>query len=140
MRATRHTLDYWQAHKVGGIGNDVSLFPLILLPEREWLYERCDRRFEIMLEQGAAEEVEALKCRQLDPTLPVMRAIGVREIAAWLDGEMSREEMIASGQLATRRYAKRQYTWFRNQPPEEWQRCESESCDIETTFAGLFHK
>ncbi len=51
-----------------------------------------------------------------------MRAIGVREIAAWLNGDVTREEAIAAGQQATRRYAKRQYTWFAHQPPADWPR------------------
>ena len=58
--------------------------------------------------------------RNLPTGSPVMRAIGVREIAAWLSGEISREAMIALGQTATRQYAKRQYTWFSNQPPRDW--------------------
>jgi tRNA dimethylallyltransferase len=75
-----------------------------------------------MVDQGAAEEVGALLDRKLDPALPVMRAIGVREIADWLNGQTTREEAIAAGQQATRRYAKRQYTWFAHQPPAEWPR------------------
>jgi tRNA dimethylallyltransferase len=75
-----------------------------------------------MKEQGAVEEVRALLTRNLDPDLPVMRGIGVREIASWLAGEISCEQAIAAGQQATRRYAKRQYTWFAHQPPPEWLR------------------
>ena len=75
-----------------------------------------------MIEQGAADEVRTLLDQRLDPALPVMRAIGVREIAAWLDGDVTREEAVAAGQQATRRYAKRQYTWFAHQPPESWPR------------------
>lgn len=67
VRSTGRTLKEWQAHKEGGIGDAISLHPLILLPDREWLYERCDRRFEIMLDGGAIEEVEALLARNLDP-------------------------------------------------------------------------
>ncbi|XUU62087.1 tRNA (adenosine(37)-N6)-dimethylallyltransferase MiaA [Erythrobacter sp. HA6-11] len=137
VRSTGKTLSEWQAEKSGGIGEQVDLHPLILLPTREWLYERCDRRFEIMLDQGAIAEVEALLTRGLAADLPVMRAIGVPEIADLLQGELSREEMIAAGQQATRNYAKRQYTWFRRQPPEDWPRNESESVDIERYFARL---
>ena len=75
-----------------------------------------------MIELGAADEVRVLLDRGLDPVLPVMRAIGVREIAAWLNGDVTRQEAIASGKQATRRYAKRQYTWFAHQPPESWPR------------------
>ena len=75
-----------------------------------------------MVEGGAIAEVEALLHRKVDPALPVMRAIGVREIARFLSGETSRGEMVAAGQQATRNYAKRQYTWFTHQPPPEWPR------------------
>jgi len=122
VRATGRTLGEWQQYREGGIGGTIELNPAILLPERDWLYTRCDTRFEAMLDEGAVTEVEALLARNLDPDLPVMRAIGVREIAGWLRGEWSREEAIAKGQQATRNYAKRQYTWFRRQPPESWPR------------------
>ena len=125
VRATGLTLGEWQQRKEGGIADRVALSPAILLPEREWLYARCDARFSVMLEQGAVAEVEALLARELDPDLPVMRAIGVREIAGWLRGECSREEMIEKGQRSTRNYAKRQYTWLRHQPPQDWPRVES---------------
>ncbi|WP_370177393.1 tRNA (adenosine(37)-N6)-dimethylallyltransferase MiaA [Alteriqipengyuania sp.] len=122
VRATGVTLGDWQLRKEGGIGDAVALKPVILLPDRDWLYARCDARFVTMMDEGAVAEVEALLTRNLDPDLPVMRAIGVREIAGWLRGEYSREEAIARGQQATRNYAKRQYTWLRHQPPEDWPR------------------
>jgi tRNA dimethylallyltransferase len=120
--STGRTLAQWQARREGGIGDAIELKPLILLPPRDWLYRQCDRRFALMIEQGATEEVAALMARQLDPQLPVMRAIGVREIAGWLRGETSKHEAISAGQQATRRYAKRQYTWFAHQPPPAWPR------------------
>ena len=122
VRSTGKPLAHWQARKVGGIRDDVTLRPLLLLPPREWLAERCDRRFAQMIETGAIEEVRVLLDRNLDPALPVMRAIGVPEIVSFLSGERTREEMVAAGQLATRQYMKRQYTWFRNQPPADWPR------------------
>ena len=122
IRSTGKPLAEWQARKEGGIADTVSLRPLILLPPRDWLFERCDRRFAAMLDQGAEQEVAALLARGLDADLPVMRAIGVPEIAGLLRGELTREAALAAGQLATRQYAKRQYTWFRNQPPQSWHR------------------
>ena len=122
VRSTGQPLKHWQTKLEGGIGDALELHPLILQPDRETLYERCDRRFARMMEDGAIAEVEALLARNLDPDLPVMRAIGVPEIAALLRGEIDRAETIARGQQATRNYAKRQYTWFRNQPPQDWQR------------------
>jgi tRNA dimethylallyltransferase len=140
VRSTGRPLREWQAHRTGGIGERIALTPVVLLPERQWLYERCDRRFAAMLERGAVEEVAALLARDLDPALPVMRAIGVPEIAAMLRGERSREETIAAGSQATRNYAKRQYTWFRRQPPAEWPRVASYECAMETSFALLLRR
>jgi tRNA dimethylallyltransferase len=120
--ATGRTLAEWQDRREGGIAGAIALRPLILLPPRDWLNRRCDERFACMVEAGAVAEVEALLARGLDPDFPVMRAIGVREIAAMLRGEMTRDEALAAGQLATRRYAKRQYTWFAHQTPLDWPR------------------
>lgn len=122
VRSTGKPLKQWQQHKSGGIADQITLAPMILRPPRDWLIERCDRRFAQMIDAGAVEEVEALLARHLHPDLPVMRAIGVREIRAWLMGEIDRETMIERGTLATRQYAKRQYTWFTNQPPPHWPR------------------
>jgi tRNA dimethylallyltransferase len=122
VRSTSRPLAEWQRAKAGGIAAEVALAPLLLLPPRDWLYARCDDRFAQMLERGAIEEVAALLKRKLDPKLPVMRAIGVREIAAYLNGEIDRAAAIALGSQATRNYAKRQYTWFAHQPPPEWPR------------------
>jgi tRNA dimethylallyltransferase len=120
--STGKPLSDWQSQREGGIGVHIQLSPVILLPPRDWLYRRCDERFREMMDAGAVEEVRALLDRKLSPDLPVMRAIGVREIARWLHGETSLDDAIAAGQQATRRYAKRQYTWFEHQPPAEWPR------------------
>jgi tRNA dimethylallyltransferase len=122
MLSTGRSLAEWQKDRSGGIADAVALRALILLPPRKWLYERCDERFTRMIDQGAVGEVEALLARRLNPNLPVMRAIGVREIAAYLKGQCSLDEAIVAGQQATRRYAKRQYTWFAHQPPPDWPR------------------
>lgn len=138
VRSTGHTLDHWQLQKEGGIGSSVKLYPLILLPDRDWLYARCDKRYAVMLEQGAVAEVEALLARQLDPALPVMRAIGVPDISAMLKGELDHAQCIAAGQQATRNYAKRQYTWFRHQPPDGWKRIGATDFNLKDVFEGLF--
>lgn len=122
VRSTGRTLAEWQQHKRGGIAEQIRLSPLILLPPRDWLIDRCDSRFEQMVTGGAVGEVEALLARNLSPDLPVMRAIGVPEIAAWLRGEMEQATMLERGRIATRQYAKRQYTWFSRQPPSDWPR------------------
>ena len=140
VRATGRTLKDWQAQKTGGIGDKITLHPLVLLPDREWLYERCDRRFGQMFDGGAVEEVTLLLDRDLDPPLPVMRAIGVPEISAFLQGELSRDEAIVAGQTATRRYAKRQYTWFAHQPPVWWTRVSNNMLDMEISFVSLLRE
>jgi tRNA dimethylallyltransferase len=89
--STGRTLVEWQAQREGGIADQATLKPLILLPPRDWLYARCDARFDAMVEGGAIEEVKALIARNLDASLPVMRAIGVPEIAAFLSGEIDRD-------------------------------------------------
>lgn len=143
-RSTGVTLSDWQLAKAGGIAEEVTLHPLIVEPERQWVYDRCDARFVAMLDNGAIAEVETLLTRELDPDLPVMRAIGVPEIAAWLAGEIEADAVVASGAQATRNYAKRQFTWFRRQPPPEWPRVhpnqEFENIDIDIVFASLLRK
>ncbi len=137
VRSTGQPLAHWQARKEGGIGHLVQLHPLIMLSRRDALYERCDRRFAQMLRHGAIAEVERLLARRLDPALPVMRAIGVPEIAAYLRGECPLEEAESRGSQATRNYAKRQYTWLRHQPPADWPRIERDDFTIQDVFATL---
>jgi tRNA dimethylallyltransferase len=120
--STGRMLSEWHQYHEGGIANVIELRPLILLPPRDWLYARCDQRFAEMIDRGAVGEVQALLERNLNPNLPVMRAIGVREIASYLSREASLAEAVAAGQQATRRYAKRQYTWLAHQPPSDWPR------------------
>jgi tRNA dimethylallyltransferase len=136
VRATGRPLAAWQQARAGGISGSVALRPLILLPPRDWLYARCDARFEKMFTEQGIEEVSSLLARNLDPALPVMRAIGVREIAAFVAGGMSREQALAAGRTATRRYAKRQYTWFSRQPPAGWPRL-AEPLDCRTIDIAL---
>ena len=76
---------------------------------------RIEARFAAMLAAGALEEVRALAARQLDPLLPAMKAHGVPWLIRHLDGEISLDEAAAGAIMDTRRYAKRQLTWFRNQ-------------------------
>ena len=137
IRSTGRALAEWQQHLTGGIASEITLAPLILLPDREATLARCDARFSAMLSSGAIDEVRALIERKLDPALPVMRAIGVPEIAAHLAGTFTLAEAQASGQLATRQYAKRQFTWLRNQSPAEWVRIQPEYVTLEVNFASL---
>lgn len=90
---------------------------LVIEPEREALYANCDLRVAQMVEAGALDEVRALVARGLDPALPAMKAVGVREFAAHLADEATLEAAVEATRQATRNYAKRQLTWFRNQTP-----------------------
>jgi tRNA dimethylallyltransferase len=134
--STGRTLAEWQKERESGIGDRVELRAIILLPPRKWLYARCDERFARMIEEGAVTEVEALLGRKLNPNLPVMRAIGVRQISSYLLGEHSLDEAVMAGQQATRRYAKRQYTWFAHQPPAAWPRFK-EALDLDRLSDAL---
>ncbi len=87
----------------------------ILTPDRAWLYERCDRRFDLMMEGGALDEVRDLMARGLMPGWPVMRVLGLAECVAHIEGRMALADAVAMAQQKTRNYAKRQMTWFRNQ-------------------------
>ncbi|AOF92010.1 tRNA dimethylallyltransferase [Sinorhizobium sp. RAC02] len=95
---------------------------IVVLPDRAVLAARINRRFAAMLKSGAVEEVKALLALDLSPAMPVMKAIGVPQIAAMLAGEMSEASVIERSAAATRQYAKRQMTWFRNQLDESWTR------------------
>ena len=113
-RATGRSLSDWKAG-TRPLLREGSYDRLVLEPEREVLYANCDARVLTMMRDGAVEEVRALIARALDPALPAMKAVGVREIAAWLAGKATRAEAVDTLQQATRNYAKRQLTWFRNQ-------------------------
>ncbi|MES2336494.1 MAG: tRNA (adenosine(37)-N6)-dimethylallyltransferase MiaA [Pseudomonadota bacterium] len=123
MLSSGRSLADWQTETSGGIGGAIDLIATVLLPPRDWLRARCDARFADMFDTGAVDEVRDLLARpDIAPEASVRRAIGVAEIADWLAGHASADESIARAQAATRQYAKRQYTWFRNQPPPEWLR------------------
>lgn len=107
----------------------------VLEPQRDALYGRCDQRLAMAVRDGALEEVRNLVARGLDPSLPVMKAVGVRELAAHLAGQTSLDEALALAQRETRRYAKRQSTWLRNQTPD-WPRLSTE-VEIERFMAGV---
>ena len=92
-----------------------------LEPPRDLLYARCDARLEAMVRDGALDEVQALMARGLDPALPAMKAVGVRELAAHLRGEATLPQAIEAAKRETRRYAKRQLTWMRGQM-SDWPR------------------
>lgn len=113
-RATGRTLSSFQDDKQAGGLEGFEVERLVLDPERDVLRARIAERFAAMFSGGAVEEVQALRALDLDPHLPVSKAIGVREIGDWLDGIRTRDEAVALATIATQQYAKRQRTWFRN--------------------------
>jgi tRNA dimethylallyltransferase len=110
--ATGRSLATFQAETEAGAGNFVTL---LLMPPRDALNAACARRCQAMMEGGAVEEVRALLAQALPPDLPAIKAVGVRELARHLRGELTREAALDLFRQATRQYAKRQYTWFRHQ-------------------------
>ena len=113
FRHTNRPLSAWQNDPPQGqlTGNFVNIS---ILPERASLYERINQRFDLMWDRGAVEEVGRLLARNLTPTLPVMKAVGVPQIARYLQGECNKQTAIEEAQRESRRYAKRQFTFFRN--------------------------
>jgi tRNA dimethylallyltransferase len=122
LEASGRSILAWQAEAPEALIDQDGAEMILLDPERKLLVERIEKRFDGMIEEGAAAEVEALLALRLDPKLPAMKAIGVREIAAALDGRLRMEEAIAHTKAATRQYAKRQGTWFRHQMGPKWER------------------
>lgn len=117
VRSTGRSLASWQQNTVDGpltaLDRAGGVARFVLSPPRDWLYGRCDRRFDLMLENGALEEVAALP--PADPNLTALKALGVPQLRAAMAGAMTMEEAVRLAKTATRQYAKRQMTWFRNQ-------------------------
>ncbi len=100
---------------------DYEVLKIIIAPPRELLHQRIEQRFKIMLEQGFIEEVEKLKAHnKINIDLPSMRCVGYRQVWHYLQGDLSRDEMIFKGIVATRQLAKRQWTWLRKEKDAIW--------------------
>ncbi len=115
MLATRRPLSDWHKDGMPPLLDPARAAKVFLTCERTELVARIEKRFATMLDAGALEEVRALASRKLDPALPAMKAHGVPWLIRHLNGEISLEDAAAGGIMDTRRYAKRQHTWFRNQ-------------------------
>lgn len=114
LEATGRSLAEWQKEPGEQLLSVDDVLRLRISPPREQLYAKIDARFDKMLDEGALEEVEALASHKLNPSLPVMRALGVRPFLALLAGDLGREDAVAQAKMETRRYAKRQETWARS--------------------------
>jgi tRNA dimethylallyltransferase len=123
VEGTGRSLSAWQA-KTQPLLAPGSWRGRVLEPERTGLYAACDARAAAMVEGGALAEVQTLLARNLSPELPAMKAVGVRELAEVVRGDASMAEALPRLQQATRNYAKRQLTWFRNQTAD-WPRIDA---------------
>jgi tRNA dimethylallyltransferase len=128
VRATGIPLAAWQRRLHPS--SPYRFATILLMPPRETLYAACDVRFVRMIEADALGEAAALGCRGLDPDLPAMKAVGLRELLGYLRGEMPLEAAIVAAQRATRQYAKRQTTWFRHQTAPDLTLTEQFSRDL----------
>jgi tRNA dimethylallyltransferase len=117
FHATGCPLASFHGRRGGALLSSDACAKFFLAPDRDRLRERINARFSAMMAAGSLEEVQRLAGRGLDPTLPVMRAHGVPGLFAHLRGEIGLDEAVMRGQADTRRYAKRQFTWFRHQMP-----------------------
>jgi tRNA dimethylallyltransferase len=125
LDASGRSIAEWQAARGRPLIDRDSARFLVIEPERAALIGRIDARFDRMLDKGAVDEVKQLMALGLDPDLPAMKAIGVRELQAAMAGQVSFAEAIERAKIATRQYAKRQATWFRHQLGQEWRRLHS---------------
>ena len=133
FEATGRSIRSFQGPRHGAVIDPARALAVFLAPDREVLRSRIDQRFDQMLRQGALEEVEALARLGLDPALPVMRAHGVPGLIGALRGDMPMDQAIDKGKADTRRYAKRQHTWFRHQASDFiWMKPEEARSRIES--------
>ena len=117
LEATGRPISDWHREGLASVIQPERTVKIFLHPKRPELRKRIQTRFETMLEQVALDEVRALDARHLPDTLPAMKAHGVPWLRRFLRGEISREDAAEGAIMDTRRYAKRQVTWFRNQMP-----------------------
>jgi tRNA dimethylallyltransferase len=135
MEATGRSLSDWHRDGLPPLLTPGTFTALFLAPDRDQLYARIDARFDRMLKDGALAEVAALAARQLDPLLPAMKAHGVPVLMRHLSGEITLDEAAVIGRGDTRRYAKRQFTWFRHQLSEfEWMSPEDARASLEAVI------
>lgn len=113
VRATGVTLAGWQRRAATSLPYRFAI--ILIMPPRPMLYAACNARFAAMIAAGGLDEAKALMARGLDPDLPAIKAVGMPELLRHLRGEIGLDEAVALAQQSTRRYAKRQTTWFRHQ-------------------------
>jgi tRNA dimethylallyltransferase len=136
--ATGRSLSDWHREGLPPLVDSVRAAKVFLTCERKQLVARIEARFAAMLEAGALDEVRALERRQLDPLLPAMKAHGVPWLIRHFNGMISLDQAAAGAIMDTRRYAKRQLTWFRNQMTDwPWAAPEEAEKALETQLSGV---
>lgn len=113
VEATGRSLSWWQSVPGTPILHAEACERIVVSPDKETVQRRADERFDRMIETGAVDEVKRLLLRELSPELPVMRALGVPQLAAYLRGEVALDDAVTSSKLETRAYIKRQRTWIK---------------------------
>jgi tRNA dimethylallyltransferase len=135
--ATGRSLSDWHREGMRPVIDPAKAVKIFLSVERQELYRRIDARFDKMLASGAIEEIKVLAGRNLDPALPAMKAHGVPWLLRYLKGEIALAEAAEGGKRDTRRYTKRQATWFRHQLPDwTWVEPEKVEALIRSILSG----
>jgi tRNA dimethylallyltransferase len=138
MVATGRSIRDWHEDAKPDGPDSLRAVRIFLSPERDELARRIGARFDAMIEAGAIEEVRALMARNLDPSLPAMKAHGVPWLIRQLRGEITLEQAVEGAKRDTHQYTKRQQTWFRNQLPEfAWVDPEKALAAVEAQFLAL---
>jgi tRNA dimethylallyltransferase len=136
--ATGRSIVQWHEANMPASVDAARAAKIFLMPDRAALLRRIDARFDAMMAAGALDEVRALAARHLDPNLPAMKAHGVPWLIRHLSGEIALAEAVAGGKRDTRRYTKRQATWFRNQLPDfVWVAPEHGFAEVEAQLRAL---
>ena len=114
LEATGEPLHAWHARQTPPAEDGRAALQLLLMPDRDAVYAACDARFDGMMADGALAEARAVDAAGLDPRLPMMKAVGLPPLLAHCRGELGLDDAVAAAKRDTRRYARRQMTWFRN--------------------------
>ena len=113
-KATNKPISFWQENTKPVVPR-IFCHCAVLLPERQKLYDAINNRFDLMMKKGLLNEAERIFTKNIDPSLPIMKAIGLREFFPYFSGDISLDEAVHLAKRNSRRFAKRQFTWFRGQ-------------------------
>ena len=140
VRATGRPVGAWRRARPPIPPLDVRSATIVLAPPSAVLNTACEARFQAMMAQGALDEVRTLRALGLAPTLPAMKAVGVRELGAYLEGDIPLDEAVAAAVRATRAYAKRQRTWLRHQIVASCEICEQFSINVQAKIFSFIRR